>query len=142
MAAKNGKRRLRSQAWWDNSDHPEMTALYLERFLNFGLTRQELQSGRPIIGIAQTGNDLVPCNRHHLQLAERVKEGIRDAGGSPSNSPSIRSRRPASDRRQRWIATSPTSGWWRFSMDIPSTAWCSRPAVTRRYPPVWPPLPP
>jgi dihydroxy-acid dehydratase len=58
-----------------------MTALYLERFLNYGLTRQELQSGRPIIGIAQTGNDLVPCNRHHLQLAERVREGIRDAGG-------------------------------------------------------------
>jgi dihydroxy-acid dehydratase len=58
-----------------------MTALYLERYLNYGLTRQELQSGRPIIGIAQTGSDLVPCNRHHLQLAERIKEGIRDAGG-------------------------------------------------------------
>ena len=81
MASSNGERKLRSQAWWDNSDHPENTALYLERFLNYGLTRQELQSGRPIIGIAQTGNDLVPCNRHHLQLAERVREGIRDAGG-------------------------------------------------------------
>jgi dihydroxy-acid dehydratase len=87
MASKNGKRTLRSQAWWDNSDHPEMTALYLERFLNYGLTRQELQSGRPIIGIAQTGSDLVPCNRHHLQLAERVKEGIRDAGGIPFEFP-------------------------------------------------------
>jgi dihydroxy-acid dehydratase len=84
---KNGKRTLRSQAWWDNSDHPEMTALYLERFLNFGLTRRELQSGRPIIGIAQTGSDLVPCNRHHLQLAERVREGIRDAGGIPFEFP-------------------------------------------------------
>jgi dihydroxy-acid dehydratase len=87
MASKDGKRKLRSQAWWDNSDHPEMTALYLERFLNFGLTRHELQSGRPIIGIAQTGNDLVPCNRHHLQLAERVKDGIRDAGGIPFEFP-------------------------------------------------------
>jgi dihydroxy-acid dehydratase len=87
MPSKNGKRMLRSQAWWDNSDHPEMTALYLERFLNFGLTPQELQSGRPIVGIAQTGSDLVPCNRHHLQLAERVREGIRDAGGIPFEFP-------------------------------------------------------
>src|SRR5688500_15464528 len=77
----DGERRFRSQAWWDNPDNPGMTALYLERYLNYGLTREELQSGRPIIGIAQTGSDLVPCNRHHLQLAERVKEGIRDAGG-------------------------------------------------------------
>jgi dihydroxy-acid dehydratase len=75
------KRRLRSQAWWDDPEDPAMTALYLERFLNYGLTREELQSGRPIVGIAQTGNDLVPCNRHLVELAERVKEGIRDAGG-------------------------------------------------------------
>src|SRR5215469_11653675 len=73
--------KLRSQAWWDNPANPDMTALYLERFLNYGLTRQELQSERPIIGIAQTGSDLVPCNRHHLELAARVREGIRDAGG-------------------------------------------------------------
>ena len=78
---------LRSQAWWDNSDHPEMTALYLERFLNYGLTAAELQSGRPIIGIAQTGNDLVPCNRHHLVLADRVKDGVRDGGGIPFEFP-------------------------------------------------------
>jgi dihydroxy-acid dehydratase len=58
-----------------------MTALYLERYLNFGLSLEELQSGRPIIGIAQTGSDLSPCNRHHLVLAERVREGIRSAGG-------------------------------------------------------------
>src|SRR5262245_35773909 len=64
-----------------------MTALYLERFLNYGLTRDELQSGRPIIGIAQTGNDLVPCNRHHIVLAERVKAGIRDGGGIPFEFP-------------------------------------------------------
>ncbi|WP_039829359.1 IlvD/Edd family dehydratase [Nocardia testacea] len=78
---------LRSQAWWDNSGNREMTALYLERFLNFGLTRAELQSGRPIIGIAQTGSDLVPCNRHHLDLADRVKAGIRDGGGIPFEFP-------------------------------------------------------
>jgi dihydroxy-acid dehydratase len=78
----NGKRpRLRSQLWFDNPDNPGMTALYLERYLNFGLTRQELTSGKPIIGIAQSGSDLSPCNRHHLELAKRVREGIRDAGG-------------------------------------------------------------
>lgn len=78
---------LRSRAWWDNSANPEMTALYLERFLNYGLTAAELQSGRPIIGIAQTGNDLVPCNRHHLGLADRVKDGVRDGGGIPFEFP-------------------------------------------------------
>ncbi|MBV9596009.1 MAG: dihydroxy-acid dehydratase family protein [Chloroflexi bacterium] len=78
---------LRSQAWWDDPANPEMTALYLERFLNFGITRPELQSGRPIIGIAQTGSDLVPCNRHHLELAHRVRDGIRDAGGIPLEFP-------------------------------------------------------
>jgi dihydroxy-acid dehydratase len=74
-------RRLRSQLWFDNPENPSMTALYLERYLNYGLTRAELTSGRPIVGIAQTGSDLSPCNRHHLQLAERVRAGIRDAGG-------------------------------------------------------------
>ena len=76
-----GKRRLRSQLWFDNPDNPGMTALYLERYLNYGLTREELTSGKPIIGIAQTGSDLSPCNRHHLELAERVRAGIRAAGG-------------------------------------------------------------
>jgi dihydroxy-acid dehydratase len=74
-------RRFRSQLWFDNPDDPGMTALYFERYLNFGLTKHELMSGRPIIGIAQSGSDLSPCNRHHLQLAERVREGIRDGGG-------------------------------------------------------------
>jgi xylonate dehydratase len=74
-------RRLRSQLWFDNPDNPGMTAVYLERYLNYGLTRAELTSGKPIIGIAQTGSDLSPCNRHHLELAKRVREGIRDAGG-------------------------------------------------------------
>jgi dihydroxy-acid dehydratase len=73
--------RLRSRAWFDNPDNPDMTALYLERYLNFGLSREELQSGKPIIGIAQTGSDLSPCNRHHIELAKRVRDGIRDAGG-------------------------------------------------------------
>src|SRR6201987_6071279 len=73
--------RLRSQLWFDNPNNPGMTALYLERYLNYGLTRAELTSGRPIIGIAQTGSDLSPCNRHHLDLAQRVRAGIRDAGG-------------------------------------------------------------
>ncbi|PAL21737.1 IlvD/Edd family dehydratase [Sphingopyxis sp. GW247-27LB] len=72
---------LRSRAWFDNPDNVDMTALYLERYLNFGLSLEELQSGKPIIGIAQTGSDLSPCNRHHLVLAERVREGIREAGG-------------------------------------------------------------
>src|SRR6201991_112585 len=72
---------LRSQLWFDNPDNPGMTALYLERYLNYGFTREELTSGKPIIGIAQTGSDLSPCNRHHLELAKRVREGIREAGG-------------------------------------------------------------
>src|SRR3954453_22726634 len=74
-------RKLRSRAWFDNPDNVDMTALYLERYLNFGLSLEELQSGKPIIGIAQTGSDLSPCNRHHLVLAERVREGVREAGG-------------------------------------------------------------
>src|SRR5215470_3252853 len=75
------RRKLRSSEWFNNPHNPGMTALYLERYLNYGLTRRELQSGAPIIGIAQTGNDLSPCNRHHLELAKRVREGIRAAGG-------------------------------------------------------------
>ena len=75
------KSQLRSKAWFDNPENPGMTALYLERYLNFGLTREELQSGKPIIGIAQTGSDLSPCNRHHLELAKRVRDGIHAAGG-------------------------------------------------------------
>lgn len=73
---------LRSRKWFMNPDNPEMTALYLERYLNYGLTREELQSGKPIIGIAQTGSDLSPCNRHHLELTKRVRDGIIAAGGT------------------------------------------------------------
>ena len=80
-------KRLRSQDWFDNPDHVDMTALYLERFMNYGLTPEELRSGRPIIGIAQSGSDLSPCNRIHLELAKRVRDGIRDAGGIPMEFP-------------------------------------------------------
>jgi dihydroxy-acid dehydratase len=78
---------LRSRAWFDNPVNLDMTALYLERTMNYGLTRDELQSGRPIIGIAQTGSDITPCNRHHLFLASRVRDGIREAGGVPFEFP-------------------------------------------------------
>ncbi|HIC80899.1 MAG TPA: dihydroxy-acid dehydratase, partial [Kiloniellaceae bacterium] len=74
-------RRLRSQIWFNNRDNPSMTALYLERYLNYGLTKEELMGGKPIIGIAQTGSDLSPCNRIHVDLARRMRDGIRDAGG-------------------------------------------------------------
>ena len=78
---------LRSRKWFMNPDNPEMTALYLERYLNYGLTRQELQSGKPIIGIAQTGSDLSPCNRHHIELTKRVRDGILASGGTPIEIP-------------------------------------------------------
>ena len=78
---------LRSRQWFNNPDNPEMTALYLERYLNYGLTREELQSGKPIIAIAQTGSDLSPCNRHHIELAKRVRDGIIAAGGVPIEVP-------------------------------------------------------
>ena len=82
-----GTRKLRSQLWFDNPENPGMTALYIERYLNFGLTPGELRSGKPIIGIAQTGNDLSPCNRHHLELAKRVRDGILAMGGVPMEFP-------------------------------------------------------
>ena len=72
--SKSDARRLRSRLWFDNPENPGMTALYIERYLNFGLTPGELRSGKPIIGIAQTGSDLSPCNRHHLELAKRVRD--------------------------------------------------------------------
>jgi len=81
MTSQTQKSRLRSRAWFDNPENVDMTALYLERYMNYGLSQAELQSGKPIIGIAQSGSDLSPCNRHHLELAKRVREGIREAGG-------------------------------------------------------------
>ena len=89
MADGNGwpARRFRSRDWFDDPHRKDQTALYLERYMNYGITPEELRSGRPIIGIAQSGSDLVPCNRHHLELARRVREGIRDAGGIPMEFP-------------------------------------------------------
>ena len=83
----NGKPDLRSRQWFDNLDDPEMTALYIERYLNYGLTLEELRAGKPIIAIAQTGSDLAPCNRHHVELAKRVRDGITAAGGVPLEVP-------------------------------------------------------
>lgn len=80
-------RRLRSRDWFDNPDRMDMTALYLERFMNYGVTPEELRSGKPIIGIAQSGSDLSPCNRIHVELAKRTRDGIRDAGGIPIEFP-------------------------------------------------------
>ena len=87
MVSDNRKFKLRSQRWFNDPDNMEMSALYLERYLNFGLTPEELRSGRPIIGIAQTGSDLSPCNRHHIELAKRVRDGILTAGGVPLEFP-------------------------------------------------------
>jgi len=85
--AEDDKPRLRSRRWFDNPHDPAMTALYVERYTNFGITRQELQGGKPVIGIAQTGSDLSPCNRHFLDLSSRIRDGIRDAGGIPLEFP-------------------------------------------------------
>src|ERR1700688_3389412 len=80
-------KRLRSEIWFNDKAEPGETAVYIERYTNYGITRAELQSGRPVIGIAQSGSDLAPCNRIHVELASRVKDGIRDAGGIPFEFP-------------------------------------------------------
>ena len=80
-------RPFRSREWFDAPDRPDMTALYLERYMNDAFTREELRCGKPIIGISQSGSDLVPCNRIHVKLVERIKAGIRDAGGIPMEFP-------------------------------------------------------
>ncbi len=104
---------------------PDMTALYLERYLNYGISREELQSGKPIIGIAQTGSTCSPCNRHHIELAKRVREGIREAGRHrASSSRSTRSRKPASARPRASTATSPISASSKCSTATRSTASC------------------
>ena len=87
MDEDTSEKRLRSRRWFDNPADPAMTALYLERYMNYGITPGELRGGKPIIGIAQTGSDLSPCNRHHVELASRIRDGIRDAGGVPLEFP-------------------------------------------------------
>jgi dihydroxyacid dehydratase/phosphogluconate dehydratase len=113
--------KLRSRRWFANADNTDMTALYLERYMNFGLSREELQAGKPIIGIAQSGSDLSPCNRHHLVLAERVREGIRF-------------RRRASAPQLRSTATWRISDWSRFYMATSSTALFSPQVAIRPRP--------
>ena len=122
--AEKKKQRLRSREWFDNPHDPGMTALYLERYLNFGLTLAELRGGKPIIGIAQSGSDLSPCNRHHIELAKRVRDGIIAAGGIPFEFPTIRSRKPASGRPRRWIAICCISASPNCSTAIPLMASC------------------
>ena len=126
-------RRFRSQFWFDNPNDPGMTALYFERYLNYGLTRKEIMGGRPIIGIAQTGSDLSPCNRHHLQLAERVREGIRDAGGIALEFPCHPIQETGKRPTAASIATSPISAWSRCCSAIRSMASYSPPAATRPH---------
>ncbi|MCY0094780.1 IlvD/Edd family dehydratase [Hoeflea ulvae] len=87
MSDKGKPATLRSQLWFNNPENREMTALYVERYVNYGLTREELQSGKPIIAIAQTGSDLSPCNRHHIELAKRIRDGIIANGGLPLEVP-------------------------------------------------------
>ena len=95
--------RFRSQEWFDNPANPDMTALYLERYLNFGLTREELQSGKPVIGIAQTGSDLSPCNRPHIELAKRVREAFVKQGGSQLSFRFTQFKKLANDQPLLWI---------------------------------------
>ena len=121
MPSGNVTQQLRSRFWFDDRSSPGMTALYLERYLNFGMTRAELQSGRPIIGIAQTGSDLAPCNRHHIELARRVKDGIREVGGVALEFPV---HTPVSVRPQPWTVTWPIWGWSKSSTDIRLMASC------------------
>ena len=128
---------LRSQLWFDNPDNPGMTALYLERYLNYGLTGPELRSGKPIIGIAQTGSDLSPCNRHHLELAKRVREGIRDAGGAGRRNEPHGQRDGESDRghegRLRWChGEGPVSEFF-SAIPSPATQVCNRDRATRHH---------
>lgn len=117
-------RRYRSQDWFDNPDHIDMTALYLERFMNYGITPEELRSGRPIIGIAQSGSDISPCNRIHLELAKRVRDGIRDAGGIAMEFPLHPILKTAAVRRPPSTATWRIWVWSRSCTAIRSTPWC------------------
>ncbi len=87
LSSTKKRRPLPSEMWFNDLSNPEMTAIYLEHYPNYGLTLEELQAGKPIIGIAQTGSDLSPCNRHHLELTKRVRDGIRSAGGIPMEIP-------------------------------------------------------
>ena len=99
----NTTKQLRSEEWFNNPAHPDGTVIYIERFLNYGITPEELRAGKPIIGIAQIGSDITPCNRGHLETVERVKAGIRDEGGIPFVFRCTPFRKAAGGRRRRWI---------------------------------------
>ena len=128
-------KRLRSRQWFDNPDNPDMTALYLERYMNYGLTREELQSGKPIIGIAQSGSDLSPCNRHHIVLARararRHPRGRRHRLRVPRASDPGDRQAPDRGARPQPRLSRPGRDALRLSS---STAWCSPPAATRPRP--------
>jgi dihydroxy-acid dehydratase len=117
-------RHFRSRDWFADPARSDMVALYLERFMNYGVTPEELRSGKPIIGIAQSGSDLSPCNRIHLDLAKRVRDGIRDAGGIPMEFPVHpifeNCRRPPPRSTAIW----PIWVWSKSSTAIPSMPWC------------------
>ena len=112
MASHNGStdKRLRSRRWFDDPSDPAMTALYLERFMNYGITPRRTARGKPIIGIAQTGSRLLAVQPASPGPRQRIRDGIRDAGGIRWNSRCIRSTRPATARRRRWTATWPIWG--------------------------------
>ena len=105
--SKKATKRLRSEEWFNNPAHPDGTVIYIERFLNYGITPEELRAGKPIIGIAQVGSDITPCNRGHIETVERVKAGIRDLGGFRLCSRCTRFRRVAAGRPPRSIETWP-----------------------------------
>ena len=125
MSSSEQPPRLRSRDWFANTERMDMTALYLERFMNYGVTPEELRSGKPIIGIAQSGSDLSPCNRIHIDLAKRTRDGIRDAGGIPLEFPVHpifeNCRRPTARCRWRGRGTRP-----RRSRPWPACADCAR----------------
>ena len=109
--SKKPAKRLRSEEWFNNPAHPDGTVIYIERFLNYGITPEELRAGKPIIGIAQVGNDISPCNRGHLETAERVKGNLN--GGSALR-----------ERLRRWTGTWPTSELWKCCTAIRLMGWC------------------
>ena len=131
MSVGKKKLKFRSQNWFDNPDNADMTALYLERYLNYGFTRGELQGGKPIIGIAQTGSDLSPCNRAHVDLVKRVRDGITAAGGVPLEFPIHPIQETGKRPTASWTAISLTSRLLKCFMATPSMAWCSPSAATR-----------
>ena len=137
------KGQLRSQEWFNNPHNMGMTAVYVERFMNYGWTREELQSGKPVIGIAQTGGDLTPCNRIHMwNWSIASKPVSATTAAYPLNFPYTPLQNRANGPRRLSTATSPTSAWSKSCTAIPSTASSSPLDATKPHPPAsWPPAP-